>query len=93
MNKPVLNSVFIITCADRQKDGTFVKHIQNVYTTIELGRAELARIAATFNCGVDQYVDWRAERPQLDDLSLELLVGNHYQCQSFYRLRPYDIKA
>lgn len=84
-----------MTAAERQKDGTFVKQIDSVYASLELARAAMKRIADTFNCEDELYKDWRARTPigQIDDLSLDRLEGNHYQCQTFYKIRPYNVIA
>lgn len=87
--------VHIMTAAERQKDGTFVKQIDSVYASLELARAAMKRIADTFNSEDALYKDWRAETPsgQVDALELERLEGNHYECQTSYKIRPFNVIA
>lgn len=90
-----MQKVHIMTAAERQKNGEFVKHIHAVYASLDLARAAMKKIADTFNCEDELYKDWRADTPigQVDDLSLELFDGKHYQCQTFYTILPYDVVA
>jgi hypothetical protein len=90
-----MQRVQVMTAAELQKDGSFIKQIHAVYASIESARAEMQRIADTFNSEDGLYKDWRAETPigQVDALSLERLEGNHYQCQTFYKIRPYNVIA
>ena len=81
------NSVFIITTSCRQANGSFDQSIASVWTTKEAAREELKRIKAGYD-REDLRDTYRARTPncQIDDLSVEVLKGNFWECISFYSI-------
>ena len=81
------NNVFIITTSCRQDNGSFNKNIASVWTTKEAARKELNRIKAGYD-REDLREIYRARTPscQIDDLSVEVLKGNFWECISFYSI-------
>jgi hypothetical protein len=85
--------VSIITVSQRQIDGTFEKYINSVWDSKESARDELKRIKANFEKNLES--GWRARTPigQIDDLSIQFLEGNHYECKAFYAIVDRDVQT
>ena len=89
------NTVFVITEADRQKDGSYNKHIHSIWSSKEAAKNELNRIKNNFNGTEEHLENWRACHPigQPDDLSVDFLEGKFYVCKSFYRIQKHNVKS
>jgi hypothetical protein len=78
-------TVSIITVSNRDDvDGSFTKHLHSVYASLDGARAKLKAIQA----GYANEDEWRAKTPLSgsDALSIDLLVGDFYQCKTFYSI-------
>lgn len=84
------NTVYIITRAVRQNNGSFEKDPDTVWWSKEGAKAELKRIKDNYNTNNP---DCRARTPlgQPDDLTIETLVGNIFQCKAFYKIIKKDV--
>lgn len=93
VNATAENTVHIIVLSEWQDDGSFRKVVQGVWASIDSARAELQRIAKSFNSGAEHVKNWRAVVPlnQRDDLSVQLLVGKLYECRLFYSIKTHQV--
>ncbi len=83
--------VYIITRAERQDDGSFQQVIDGAWVSREAARGQLKVISNNYN----NKENVRAKSPigQVDDLSIELLVDNYYECQSFYSIKEQVLRS
>ena len=85
--------VAIITVAIRQNDGTFDKSIDSVWSTKKCAKQALDKIKSTYDNGKHDFIRARNPIGQPDDLSIEVLEGNHYNCKYFYSITEKEVRT
>jgi len=82
------DNVYVITEARLQQDGEFTTFVYGVWDDVDAARSELKSIADRVNSNKNGSVERRAKTPigQIDDLSVQVLVGQSFKCEQFYRI-------
>lgn len=89
-------TVAVITSSVRQVDGSYVKSVHSVWSSVngksagENAKAVLSGIAANYNGNEEHLRCWRAKQPigQIWDLSIQRLPegASHWVCEEFFSI-------